>query len=206
MTLASRHNALPTARRRSRPLLLSPVFPTRLRAALTLCLASALVGCATVDPTTTPSDGAALSGRLSVKVDAGAGSAARSMTAGFELSGRADNGTLDLTSPLGTLLARARWTSQGAVLVTPQGERRFQNLPALTRELLGEALPVAALYDWLRGRPWADAESIALASPPDRSFSQLGWVVNLERFDDAEVTAHRADVPPITVRVKLNPP
>jgi outer membrane lipoprotein LolB len=40
------------------------------------------------------------------------------------------------------------------VLATPRGESTFTDLDALTRQALGESVPVSALFDWLQGRPW----------------------------------------------------
>ena len=114
--------------------------------------AAALVSaCATVQPPAPPGD--SLSGRLAVKVDASAGQPARSVTAGFELAGSPPAGRMSLTSPLGTMVAQADWSPEGARLVTSDGESRFGNLDELTREMLGESLPVAALFDWLRAGP-----------------------------------------------------
>ena len=106
--------------------------------------------------------------------------------------------------PLGTLLAQARWAPRQVVLATPQGESRFADLDALTREVLGEAVPVAALFDWLRGRPWPGAASTALVPASEPGFQQLGWAVNLARFDRAAVTAQREQAPTVTVRAQLD--
>jgi outer membrane lipoprotein LolB len=42
--------------------------------------------------------------------------------------------------------------------------------------------------------------------PADPGFEQLGWSVNLARFDEAWVTARRAQAPAVTVRAKLDRP
>ena len=143
----------------------------------------------------------ALSGRLVVRVDASGGAAARSENAAFELQGDAKAGRLDLATPLGTVVAQARWAPGSVMLVTPRGERRFADLDALTEEMLGESVPVAALFDWLRGRPWAGAAS---AATPDPGFTQLGWAVSLARFDEGWVVAKRDRAPAVTVRAKLD--
>lgn len=151
--------------------------------------------------------GETLTGRLAVNVAAAPdGSAARSLSAAFELQGDARVGRLNLSTPLGSLLAQARWAPGRVVLKTPQGERRFDDLDALTREALGESLPLAALFDWLRGRPWPGAPSAALKTPAATGFEQLGWVVDLARFDQAAVAATRARAPAVTVRAKLDAP
>ncbi|MEO7152238.1 MAG: outer membrane lipoprotein LolB [Burkholderiaceae bacterium] len=166
----------------------------------------ALLGaCATVPP---PQDVSttSLSGRLSVRVDATAQSAARNVSAAFELRGDDRQGQLDLSTPLGSVLAQARWAPGSVVLATPQGERSFGDLDALTREALGESVPVQALFDWLRGRPWPGAPSVASFAPAEPGFRQLGWTVNLARFDEAWIAAERDAAPAVQVRAKLDRP
>ncbi len=166
---------------------------------------SMLAGCATVPPPDAYG-GDTLSGRLSVRVEAHAAADATSMTAAFELRGDPQRGRLDLSTPLGTTLAQARWAPGLVALVTPQGEARFATLDDLTRDVLGESLPVAALFDWLRGRPWPGAPSAPPAPPTERGFSQLGWTVDLSRFDDAAIVARRAQPPAVTVRARVDRP
>lgn len=127
------------------------------------------------------------------------------MTAAFELSGRPDAGSLDLASPLGTVLGRARWEPGRVELITPQGRADYPSLDVLTREVLGESLPVAALFDWLKGQPWPGAPSVARAAPAT-GFEQLGWIVDLAEFDAAVLTAVRQTPPAVTVRLKLDSP
>ena len=150
--------------------------------------------------------GETLSGRLAVRVEASAGVPARSVSAAFELRGDAGNGQLDLSTPLGSVLAQARWTQGSVVLATPQGDTRFEDLDALTSAVLGESVPVAALFDWLRGRPWPGAASTPSVAPAEPGFAQLGWVVNLARFTDAQVAARRERAPVVTVRAQLDRP
>lgn len=159
----------------------------------------ALAGCATTAP---PNNnlGAALAGRLSIRVDAHNGEAARSASASFELRGDAQRGELTLDTPLGTMLARARWSPEGAEAVTPDGSTRHADLDALSQDLLHEQLPLSALVDWLRGRPWVGAPSSALSSG---GFEQLGWSVDLSRQSEGWVVATRAAPPAITVRAKV---
>ena len=91
------------------------------------------------------------------------------------------------------------------IAVGPGGrETAYPDLEAMTRALLGEALPVAALFDWLAGRPSpaAPGESAQATSPP--SFRQLGWLVDLARFDEGLIVARREAPPAVSVRVKLD--
>lgn len=172
---------------------------------LAATLALVIGGCA-VAPRVADEPGDALAGRLAVRVEGNDGGAARSVSAAFELQGNAESGQLSLSTPLGSTLAQARWSPGSVLLVTPQGERRFKDLDALTREVLGEALPVAALFDWLRGRPWPGAPSQAQAAPGAPGFAQLGWAVDLARFSESWVTARRDSPPVVTVRAKIEPP
>lgn len=171
-------------------------------------LGAALIlgACALVPPAADVTAADALTGRLAVRVDAAGGAAARSISAAFDLRGDAGSGRLSLSTPLGSVLAQARWEPGAVVLATPQGETRFADLDALTREVLGESLPVAALFDWLRGRPWPGAPSTASVGPAEPGFEQLGWVVSLARFDEAWVAARRERAPVVTVRARIDRP
>lgn len=173
-------------------------------AASALTAALVMTACASVPRGAEPIVADTLSGRLAVRVEASDGAAARTENAAFELQGNAQAGRLSLSTPLGSVLAQARWAPGSVVLVTPQGERRFDDLDRLTREVLGESVPVAALFDWLRGRPWAGAPSVATIAPGELGFAQLGWSVSLARFDDGLVVAKRESAPVVTVRAKLD--
>ena len=100
-------------------------------------------------------------------------------------------------------LAAAFWGPGEARLVTPQGEQRFGDLDALSQHAFGEPLPLRALPDWLRGRPWAGAAEPARPLPHGPGFEQLGWTVDLTRFDDGQLTAQRA-APSTRLRVQLD--
>ena len=63
-----------------------------------------LSGCAT-----TPGSAPELAGRLAVRVEAFEGAPARSLSTQFELRGNAQAGELQLTTPLGSTAAQARW-------------------------------------------------------------------------------------------------
>ena len=165
-------------------------------AALTLALA--LAGCAQL-PKTPPAgaDEAHLSGRLSVTVAGTVHNRGTGGAASFELFGDPQAGRLELTSPLGTLIARAAWRPGLVSLQTPDGERRFDDLDSLTREMLGETVPVAALFDWLRARPWPAAPHQKTAS----GFEQLGWRIEPRL---PSLVAIRLAEPIVTLRAKLD--
>lgn len=159
-----------------------------------------LAACATVKlPAVGPDQ--ALSGRLSVRI---ADQPERGISAGFELQGSASQGQLLLSGPLGTTLARAVWSPGLAVLASAGSETRFANLDSLTTAALGEAVPLAALFDWLRGRPWPGAASLARGDGVP-GFEQLGWQIDLARWPEGWVEARRAAPPAVTVRARLEP-
>lgn len=141
-----------------------------------------------------------------MRVAATPSSEARVVTAAFDLQGSPQEGRLDMSTPLGTVLAQARWAPGTVALVTGRDETRFASLDDLTREVLGESIPVSALFDWLRGRPWAGAPSTPVSAPSAPGFQQLGWVVNLAHFDEGLIAAERTQAPAVTVRAKLDRP
>lgn len=175
----------------------------RTRAFVCLLAVSMLAGCASVGQRA-PEGAQTLSGKLSVRVDATDAAPARSESGNFELKGTPEAGQLNLSSPLGTVIAQARWSGQRAWLATSQGETAYPDLDTLTHEMLGERLPVAALFDWLRGRPWPGAAS----RPHDAGagFEQLGWAVDLARFGEGWISARRAQAPAVLVRAKVDAP
>jgi outer membrane lipoprotein LolB len=176
----------------------------RAAAAAWLLVASLLGGCASVGQHA-PEGAATISGKLSVRVDAVGRTPARSETGNFELKGTPDAGQLNLSSPLGQVMAQARWSGRQAWLTTSQGENAYPDLETLTQEMLGERLPVAALFDWLRGRPWSGAPHQPNAAGAGAGFQQLGWSVDLSRFADGLIDARRAQAPVVTVRARVDP-
>jgi outer membrane lipoprotein LolB len=171
-----------------------------LRPALLLAI-WAVAGCATPPPAMLP--GGALYGRLALQVDADPARAAQSVSAAFDLSGDAERGELRLSTPLGTTLAAAYWGPGEARLITPQGERRFADLDALSREAFGETLPLRALPDWLRGRPWPGASEAARPLQPGPGFVQMGWTIDLTRFELGDWQAWRAGPPGVRLRARM---
>ena len=157
-------------------------------------VAAGLAGCVSAPP-----QADLLSGRLAIHV---AGQPDKSISAGFELSGSPRAGQLLLSGPLGNTAALARWSPVEAVLTSAQGESSFADLDALAAAALGEAIPMAALFDWLRGQPWSGAP----ATPREdklTGFVQLGWQVDLSRWSAGALEARRIAPPVITVRARL---
>lgn len=163
-----------------------------------LCASLLLAACAS--PPQRDDHAAWTTGRLSLRVQATASQPERSFSAAFELRGDGDSGELNIQSPLGTRLVAANWGPARAWLATPQGEQAFASLDDLSRQALGEVLPLAALPDWLAGRPWA----LAPHQPGPAGFDQLGWVVDLSRRAEGWITARRETTPGVLLRVKLD--
>lgn len=170
-----------------------------LRLAWGAACAALLSACATV-----PASAPVLSGRLAISVAASAASPARGFNAAFDLQGDAQRGRLDLSTPLGPRLGSAAWAPGEAVLDDGQGVRRYANLTALAQDLLGEPLPLQALPDWLRGRPWPGAAHQANQAGTD-GFEQLGWTLDTSQLADGRLQATRAAPPAVTLRVRLTP-
>jgi outer membrane lipoprotein LolB len=150
-----------------------------LKRRLALVGLAALGGCAPLPPTR-PAAADTWTGKLGYRLEAAEGERAQAGSASFELQGNASAGQLDLTSPLGTTLASARWGPDGLRLFDGQQHWAYPSLAdlgaALGERLGGAPLPLAALFDWLRGQPWAQAAHTPLEA---EGFEQLGWRVNL---------------------------
>jgi outer membrane lipoprotein LolB len=124
-------------------------------------------------------------GRLSLQV---ASDPPQSFSADFELRGSAQVGELRLSTLLGQTLATARWTPEAADLHTPQGNQAYPSMDALTQHLIGTALPLTPLFDWLRGTP----------TPAD------GWSPDLSRHPEGRLSARRTHPQPAaTLRLVL---
>ena len=179
------------------------------RGAAAVALALALQACVTHPP---PLPGHVYSGRLAVRSDAAPDQAARSVSGQFELSGNASSGQLVLTSPLGTTVARARWSDPVGAQGVPSrieleadgGTTRYATLEDMMQRAIGDQLPLAAMFDWLDGRPWPAAPAQRAAD--GRSFDQLGWHVDISQFAGNQLLdAQRPlPVPALHVRVKLD--
>lgn len=156
-----------------------------------------LAGCATRQ--SAPPGGDVLTGRLILQIGPSESQLPRQWSAGFELRGTARRGVLDLTSPLGTLVAQARWQPGQAELLQGTDIVQFAGLAELSRQLLGEVVPLEALYDWLRGRPAPETPH----EPTEAGFVQHGWRVEITGLAQGLFVARRAAAPMITLRARL---
>lgn len=161
---------------------------TRRAALLGLAAAAALLaGCATAPPaaTTFHPEVHAWSGRLGVTVES---TPPQQFSAGFDLTGNERQGTLRLTSPLGSTLALLAWKPGSATLRQSNEEQSFDSLDALTQAATGVALPLRALFDWLHG--------VDTPAP--------GWRVDLSGAQRGRISAQRLQPLPVaTLRVIL---
>jgi outer membrane lipoprotein LolB len=136
-------------------------------------------GCASPPRTTGPAEatGGPWSGRLALQVE---DSQSQSFSAGFELKGSARSGELALYTPIGGTLAVLAWTPDSALLRTNGQTRNFESVDALVMNATGAVIPVAALFDWLRG----------IDTPV------AGWQADLSLLGQGRLHARRLQPPP----------
>ncbi len=159
------------------------------RAAGAGVLAASLAGCA-IPPRQPAGDAMPQwSGRLGMQVR---GDAPQSFSAGFLLRGSPARGELSLFTPIGSTAAFLRW-SPGAARLEAEGQppQEAESIDVLLARVTGAAVPVAALFDWLAGRPTAVA----------------GWQPDLSLLPDGRLRASRSEPPPaVDLRVVLEQP
>lgn len=140
-----------------------------------------LTACAT--PARSPAD-RAYSGRFAVTT--ASAEKRESVSGRFALEIRGPQQILELSSPLGTTVARIEVEPGGARATGAQmQEVRGADADALTEKLLGWPLPVSGLADWIEGRPVPsrvarverDGARIVL-------LEQDGWTIRLSEYFD----------------------
>lgn len=126
------------------------------------------------------------SGRVSVSgTDAGRGA----YSAVFVLSGNAAQGRLDLSTALGVTLAQVQWDGEGARVRAQGQNQHYPDMSSLTAALTGTALPLAALFAWLRGEP----------------VQEDGWLPDLSDWAQGRLRAQRLE-PAAQLRLVLDEP
>lgn len=87
---------------------------------------------------------------------------------------------MELTTSLGTTVARMQWNAEGAELQASGSTRAYPSLAELTLATMGAELPVDALFQWLRGQ----------------AASSAGWESDLSQWDAGRITAQRLSPEP----------
>lgn len=151
----------------------------RWRALAALALVFLLTACATAPkpPAGATADMGPWTGRMALTVQDRPG---ESFAGGFELKGNPQQGELELMSPLGGTLGLLQWQPGKAVLRSNARTTEYESLDALVTQLAGTAIPIAALFDWLRG--------VATAVP--------GWKPDLTQLAQGRISAVRTDPQP----------
>lgn len=134
-----------------------------------------IAGCASPQRTTGAFDlkSSQWQGRLALKVQS---TPPQAFSSNFDLQGNALNGSLTLSTALGSTLARMQWGPGFATLQTTGEPAQFESLPALVRHVTGTDLPVDQLFQWLQGE----------------NTNAPGWEVDFEHLAQGRLTARRA--------------
>lgn len=194
------------------------------RRAAGLLVAGLAAGCASLPPP--PQAERAYSGRFAATSRSDERS--ESVSGRFNLLLSGDALTLDLATPLGNTLARIEASPSGARLRAPSSDGSLREVAgpsgeALAERVLGYALPVAGIGDWIEGRPAPGAPAATLVKGADgsvESFEQYGWSIAIdERFSAGgtprRLTCSRPEgraegfapaAPAVTLRLVLDEP
>jgi len=116
----------------------------------------------------------------------GYGAPAQAVQGGFAWNDDGRTLRLDLSNPLGNILARVEVRPGVSVLTRADGtQQRAADPDGLVEQVLGSAIPVAGLRDWLRGatgaRPVTDLRKNEAGHIG--GFEQNGWHVELSNYD-----------------------
>ncbi len=158
-------------------------------AAISLATGAVLLisGCATPQSPAPQNDGPkdAWAGRIGLQIQS---EPPQAFFAGFELKGNAQAGELRLTSPIGSVLGVMRWSPAEALLDSGQEVKKFASIDALLEQTTGAAIPINALFDWLKGR----------------NTTLDGWTADLTEQAAGKISARRTNPAPQTdLRVVL---
>jgi len=179
----------------------------------TAALAAVLIAACATLPAATGT--LSYSGKFALVVS---GSDRRETMSGRFLLTVGDSGlTLDLSTALGTTVARVQNGPSGALVTVPSGGGlRTEAGPdpdALSAQVLGWTLPVSGIADWIEGRPAAGRPfRLDPAENGGALLEQDGWTIRLApRSPDGKI--HRLDMdrpqageaPAVSLRVVLDP-
>ena len=149
-----------------------------------------LGGCATPSPAPGPvaSSDLVRTGRFAVKSES-VGREPQAVQGGYAWHDTGRTLALDLTNPLGSVLARVQVEPRVAILTRANGDvTRAPGPDALLETVLGQPMPVQGLRQWLRTLREPSPGMQAVSRDEQGrivSFEQDGWRVQLSRFDDA---------------------
>ncbi len=154
----------------------------------TLCAVCLLAACATSSKPVALIDSQAniISGRISLLVQS---EVVQSFAGSFELQGDSTTGTLSLLSPLGSTVAVLRWAPGLAQLDNAGNTKNYPSVASMMQQTTGAAVPMDALFAWLRG----DNPTVA------------GWQADVSRHAQGRISAQRIDpLPAAQLRIVLD--
>ncbi len=125
-------------------------------------------------------------GRISLTVQS---EPVQTFAGGFDLQGTVAAGELSLFTPLGSTAAVMRWKEGLAELQSGGQTQQYPSVQAMLERTTGAAIPLEALFGWLRGE--------AAAAP--------GWQADVSRHAEGRINAQRNDpAPPAQLRIVLD--
>jgi len=173
-----------------------PSFRSPLLAGAVTLLAS----CASVPPEALPPGSFSLVGRVAMRQ----GDEAASARFTWRHTGADDE--LVISTPLGQGIAEITRRYGVYTLVTANGERHSASDPErLTQQVLGYALPLDGLPDWVQGRPEAGAKAVTRYDG-DRlvELRQRGWLIDYSGSDERPPRRVRLTRGDLDIRVVID--
>lgn len=151
-----------------------------------------------ISPEASPAPREHYAGRLSLVIDAAAGSSdsQQSFSGGFELRGNAQVGELDLLTPLGQIVSQLRWTPNTAVILRGNERQTFTDVDQLIQRATGASISLQQLFAWLEGKP---SESSAGHSLDE-------WQVDLSSHANGRIIARRNQPTAAVLRIAIDQP
>jgi outer membrane lipoprotein LolB len=154
---------------------------------ITVLLALALGGCASVPPAPRIEVEAPLPANWTLQGRIGVQSSEQSVSGRIQWQHRPESDEILMTSPLGQGVARIVRDAEGIAFEVPnQPTRRAPDADTLTREALGYVLPVAGLAWWVQARPDPGHAFEATRDAAGRlaQLRQNGWVIEYLQYSD----------------------